>query len=360
MKLINIFVTLLFILINVNFVSADTTVVKNIPDTQTNTIYDYQLDAISTQFISSSSDSIKRIRIKFDIPSNGSNQSALKLQFDNNVSYLVRTNKYFSISFQCIGYCIDINEILYVSLNGTNYQPLLNKTKTYNYITTGSIAIDYNYDTVSGNTTIFMGHGSSDVIANVNQAFGINSTNVDFSTHLNIGLPSQNVLISTLSPFNGNTFVGVNEFGMSGTTVHIYVQDGAGFNTIVLLKQQLSTISGILYAIVTLHLKIDLFGIDIQLLPDSEALLKIFLIFDTLFDIIYFIFALIFTYPYLILIWAITFGNIFVAWSSTSLREIIFNYRDYFMFVIKTSIGTLKYLYNIIVRIITAITNMIP
>lgn len=279
---------------------------------------------IYSQFLTHGDNYISEIGI--DIYNFAGNSTAMRLNYDNNVTILINTVKRTGLSASCIISCIDVRQVIYyTNSTGINFE-INNQTKTWNNILNLKLHIVQKYDASSGNTSIIT--TNTFIVAN-------NVSAIYFDSNLNLGLPSQNVAVNSLSPF---------DIVLTIDNIVNTIETQAQIN-------QLSPISKIIYKTLTLG---GLFG-------ESEILLGILTILDLLFWFVLILISAIFTYPWLIVIWVMTFGNFYIAYyASTNYRELLIYGVEYYKFVIEKIYNVLTKIIEIIVNIIKAIAQLLP
>lgn len=279
---------------------------------------------IYTQFLTHGDNYISEIGI--DINNFEGNSTAIRLNYDNNVTILINTVKRTGLSFSCIISCMDVRQIIYyTNSTGANFE-INNQTKTWNNILNLKLHVVQKYDASTGNTSIIT--TNTFIVAN-------NVSAIYFDSNLNLGLPSQNIAINSLSSFDISIII---------DNIVDTIETQAQIN-------QLSPISKAIYKFLTLG---GFFG-------ENEILLGILTILDIFFWFIIIIISVIFTYPWLIVIWLITFGNLYIAYyASTNYRELLLRGVEYYKFTIEKIYNTLTKIIEIIINIIKAIAQLLP
>lgn len=314
---------LILILLSQNAVAQDATII-DIPETTEVPLKVEYLNNIYTQFLTHGDNYITGIGM--DISNFEGNSTATRINYDNNVTILINTVKRTGLSLSCIISCIDVRQIIYyTNSSGANFE-IDNQTKTWNNILNLKLHIVQKYDDATGNTSIIT--TNTFIVAN-------NVSAIYFDSNLNLGLPSQNVVINSLSPFDVALII---------TNVVSDIETQAQIN-------QLSSVSKALYRILTFG---GIFG-------ESDTLLGIFTILDLLFWFILIMISAIFTYPWLIVIWIMTFGNLYMAYyASTNYRELLIYGVEYYKFVLEKIYNVLSKSIELIINIIKAIAQLLP
>lgn len=156
---------------------------------------------------------------------------------------------------------------------------------------------------------------------------------LSFKTNSFMGLPASNLSIVSNSKFDFKILV-------------IDYTNAVYKNTV---KTDLSGISNGLYYLLTIG---NLF--------ESSSLITILKLLDSIFLIFNLVFNMLFVFPYLILFWVLIIGNFYTAYKSDNRKEIIFNFMEYYKYIGSAFINLMRWVYVSILRIITAIGNLIP
>jgi len=248
------------------------------------------------------------------LKNNNLDNTALKIDFDNNWSYTVKVTKYYLLFI--LPYK-EINTIIYNRYNETCCI-ISNKTSQINNIFDKDIEIEFEYIYQTGKS-IF------DVPAITGGQAWLYQGNFSIST--------STLEIWSMSPFD----------------ITIYINDILEKQDIDRKKAGLSGISKFIYSLIT-----------VGGLYDSELLLSLFSLIDTFFYMTYILSAVLFKYPYLVAVWILSIGNMWVAWKSTTVREMMFNYSDYFKAVGSAIYQIFTFIYTQITALINIILGLIP
>lgn len=301
---------LCLLIISMGSVSANNYALHELPDIESNEIFNYENNIYSTVKVLDDSDSIIRIQAILDDYNNTNN--GLLINFSNEYSYTVLSKKftYWGIPYKTVTHFMTYE----------NYT-IFNESEDYMNIIETSMTIDVEYDKNNRNTTF-----------NIYPAITL-SDGLFYETDRFGGLPT-----------NITTFRGMDLFKLK-----ITVQDMGKLDLIGEKKQSLSRLSRGIYTLITIGGTFE-----------SETILYILVLFDILFSFIYFIFLLIFVYPYLIIMWIIIIGNFKACHNAYSYNALYRNYETYYMSVFKLSSSVGKYLYTILIQFLIMLRNLIP
>lgn len=320
-KKLIIFLVLIFLISNVKAEASNSTLFI-IPYTSDEFTHIIENNIFTTLQIENDENRI--IEIETTLNNNDYNtNTGIVINLSNNYTYTVQTQKF-------TWYLIPYENITH-TLTFRNYT-IFNQTKTVSNILQYDIKTKITYDIQTGKTKFYTSSG-----------FDYNSS-LQYTTNKFNGLPAELII------FNGLTIFDIKIKNSNiGSKISILEK-----------KNKLSTISGIIYDIITLHIPI----IDKQIFDDNETLLNLFLFLDLFFSIVYIVFAIIFIYTYLILIWIISIVNIISCYKANTTKEFIVNMTEYYKIIINAFYNMIIPIINIIIRLINglinAISNLIP
>jgi len=304
---------------SINIVNAETMSIFNIPNVNKEFSQTYKDNILSEFKAIDNTDRITTIEIVMD--NSFTNNTGIFVNLSNNFTYALVVDKF---SFLGINTFMNVNQ----TYNYQNYTYFSDSKTTANYLN-NKIRVIIDYNTNTRQTTIKEQHAS-----------GL-TYNFVYDTENYIGMPASDIKITGLSKYD--VTITVKDIGSSLT----------------LNKQKLSLFSGILYGILTFKFTVPLTSLSIGF-GENETLLNFFLLIDLFFWYLSLFFVILFTYPQLLIVWLITIGNIFIAYKSNSIREIVFNVNVYYTYIGNKAYQLGKFLIEIVIRIVTAITNMIP
>jgi hypothetical protein len=349
-KTIFILLALLLTASNVSAVSVFTLPATNDQSTLTYT------DNIQSEFKTlSQDDRITELKIILDNTNIGQNNTALWIKFENNASYILTVKKY--MEYQFFGWGGIPYEDVTQTITFQNYTAY-NHTTSSAFYTTADIEIDYRW--LNKVTEV----GYCDILSTCIVPTGFirydplnisNSTN--FYTSSYIGLPSQDLTITGLSKFTVTIIyknlvqkaaIASQKEKLSSLSLLIYKLINGVFNAV----NGIGSVIGGMFAFVTGAQDASITN---PFDADNELLLNILTILDDFFWAVGILVVLTLTYPWLLIVWALIIGNFYVAWKSTSIREIFFNYSDYFRYITKGAYSVIITTWTLIMRVITAI-----
>jgi len=260
-------------------------------------------------------DRITKIKVTLDaynISNLYNYKTAIRMNFSNNISFTVIQNPYK------VFWVIPHREIRMFAFY-KNYT-LFSKNQTFLNTIPSNIIIDIKYDYTTSNSTF-------EITTGTHSAF----TGLVYSTKEYVGMPSNNILFDGLSKFD----------------LKILVED-IGYKTgFAEQKESLGVITKTIYKILT-----------VGGLYESELLLNILKLFDTLFTIISVIFQLIFIYPYILILYIITIGNFYCSWKSNTPKEVLINMQIYYKAVGIVIYNVMLKLYELIINFIRMIRQL--
>jgi hypothetical protein len=316
---IKIILMFCIILMNINISSAMDISIFNIPNVITEQSFKYENNMYSEFKTIDNTDRITEIIIEMD--NSFSNNTGIQINLSNNFTYSLVADKF---TFLGLNTYMNINQSLIY-----NGYSIFNDSKTAPNFLNNKIKIDILYDDKTKQTIVREMHTSSI------------TWNYLYETSNYIGMPSSDITIQGLSKFDAE----------------IKVKDMS--SQLSLNKNKLSLFTGVIYGILSFKFTIPLTNLSIGF-GENETLLNVLLILDMFFFYISVFLTLLFTYPYLLIVWIFTIGNVFIAFKSNSIREMVFNFSVYYTYMMNKAYIIITYFIQIVIRIITAITNMIP
>lgn len=261
--------------------------------------------------------------IKIYLSNSNSNNTAIALNFSNNITFFSQTNKFNFLGIipyvEVKHYAIFINE-------GVNYS-LFNQTKTHLNIIPTDLIVYIKYDINSGNTT-FTTVSSLNIL-----------DNLEYSTKNYLGMPSNNIILNGLTTF----------------TTKITVKDIYQDITLKSKKEKLSSISKFIYDVFTLKIPFT----DIKLLDENDTLLMLLTIFDIFIFVSIILYSIIFVYPFLMLFIIVTLGNYYSTYQANDIKEFIFYLGQYYKFVINLFYNIIRVIIDIFIKLFIGIMELI-
>ncbi len=256
-----------------------------------------QIELVTTD--TSNTISELKLSMRANLNNTSENRNAV-ITLGNNFTYIFLEKKYY---YQIFGIDTPLRRHNLVQYLNYESRTVFNQTIDESDLYPAAIFLTITFDVGTANTT-----------------FNMQTTIITYREYTDknyMGMPSPDILIQSTLPFD-----------LTGTYINYYQK--VEFQNKV---KQLGGLARILYKALTLN---GYFG-------DSDLIYSVVSIIQLFLDFISFIFAMFFTYPYLILVYIITFGNFFVAYKSNTLREIVFNYKDYIIFLMKTTYGAVNW-----------------
>jgi len=307
------YLLILLLFINISSASFNQTVfnVENVNDKKT---FSTENNINSQINILDNTDRITEIRIKLDIDDNDNNGININISEKFNIVVLSKKYTYYLIPMQEV--------IMYGYYNNITF---FRDSKNYSNLIDLNLKIDIKYNIDIENTSI---------LVQPNLVLPFRSDDyLDFETNDFMGLPASTLNIIANSKFDFD----------------ILVIDYTTTMSKKIAKSELKGLSKDLYYLLTIG---NLF--------ESSSLITMLKLFDSIFTIFRLIFDLLFVFPFLILFWILIIGNFYTAYKSNNRKEIIFNYMEYYKYICNIFINIMKWVYASIIRIITAIGNLIP
>ena len=309
MKINKIIIIILFSIIFINSVDASQNkTVINIDNIKNKQTVSYN-DIINTQInVIDNSDRIINIDVSLNIDDADNNGLVINLSEKFNIVVLSKKYTYYLIPMQEV--------ILYGYYDNVT---IFRESNNYSNLLDMDLLTVIKYDVTTENTSVrLQPHISKPLF---------------FETNSFMGLPANNIHIKGTSKFNFNA----------------YVIDYSNYLAQNSAKNDLGSVTGGLYYLLTIG---NLF--------ESASLIIVLRLLDTIFDIFNFIFNILFVFPFLLLFWMVIMGNFYAGFKSNDRKELIIYYMEYYKFIGLCLVGLMKWVYNVILRLITAIGNLLP
>lgn len=156
-----------------------------------------------------------------------------------------------------------------------------------------------------------------------------------------------------------------NYSGMPAQVMRITSDSGYPFNVRMLYADYLATLAFIEgYNSLSNVGKMLYHGLYIITFGSADLSMTIAQILDLIVSAIVFISAMLFTYPWDIFIYIIIIGNFVVAWKSNTIKEMVINFKDYYMFVLNKSYAMIdwvvkNYIPVLIILVIIIVINVL-
>lgn len=278
-----------------------------LPDIDNTATIEY-LNLVKTQFITSETDGITKLYLKQENAGSNGNSSLL-INFDHNLTYQLDTVNYYE--YQIFGYGGIPYTAIRQRVHFQNYT-VFNSTKIYTNWLWSTIRVEYIYDSNTGLSSFAYCNkfNTCAVLPELKEIQNETSYVTSVFTY------SQNTLISSTTKYD----------------LELTYSDIVTEQIINSKKSSLSGLSSIIYGILNGIYKTLTLNINAEL----TLLIDILLLLDSLFWLLGFVLLVVVFYPYLIFVWIIIIGVGYVTWKSTTIREMLFNFKDYF-----TAIGEL-------------------
>lgn len=258
------------------------------------------------------------LTLKTNVNDTSQNRNVV-VTLDNNFTYVFLEKNYY---YQILGVDTPFRRHNLIQYLNYNNLTVFNQTLDESNMFASDLFISIKYDISIKNTTFMFGTKTG----------FISIGSKKYEDKIYMGFPSSDIIIQSTLPFD-----------LSGEYINYYQKMELQSDI-----KQLRGFSKILYRALTLN---GTFG-------ESEFIYKIVSIIQLFLDFIIFLFALFFVYPYLVLVYAITFGNFFVAYKSNTIREIVFNYNNFVMFLGKTAYSSVNFVmtnYIVVIVIIVVV-----
>lgn len=302
-KLLILFIYLMFFTISANAeFNQSIFYIENVKEELTYTVN----DNINSKIILLD-DSDRIIKTEIDLNNDGNVLININITDMFNIGVLSKKYTYLSI--------FPMQEvIMYGYINNATF---MIQSENYSNYFNNPLRIRIVYDIETENTTI-------KIIPNLILPMDL-SSQMKYETDKNIGFPAKNLSLTANRDFNFK--IDVIDYSKK---IKEYQN-----------KEALSGISSTLYYLLT-----------IGGLFESSYILTILRILDSIFYFFNIVFNLLFVYKYLVIIWIMIIGNIFVGFKSNTLSELPGIYVEYYSSIFKIFFELMKYVYDIIIKLI--------